>query len=179
LFPEQAPGLPANAIQALPELQRCPGIKPTYQSPAAFPMKTPRMPVPMTLIATLAMPVVLLIGSASASLGAATTSSASHDLYNPARTALVNAQLHLAESSRQEQDILERLKRMHTELDSSLALLANAGDLDPSMRDQIEDARRRLAALQDKPALCPMDSGSSLLVYDQLLDDLQALIAHY
>ena len=36
-----------------------------------------------------------------------------------------------------------------------------------------------IAALQDKPALCPMDSKSSLSVYSQLLNDLQALIDHY
>jgi septal ring factor EnvC (AmiA/AmiB activator) len=143
-------------------------------------MKTRRMPFPISFLAAVAMPVVLLIATASVPLGsAATTSSASHDLYNPARTALVNARKQLAESSRQERDILERIKRMHTDLDSSLALLANAGDLDPSMQDQIGDVRKRLAALQDRPSLCPMDSTSSLLVYDQLLDDLQALITHY
>ena len=112
-------------------------------------------------------------------LGATTVSSAGHDLYSPARTALLNAQRQVAESLGQEREILERLRQMHGALDSSLALLANAEELDPSMKSRIEDVRNRLAALQDKPALCPQDKNSSLDVYSQLLGDLQALIEHY
>jgi hypothetical protein len=135
--------------------------------------------VPIQIISALALPLALLVGTASIPLGATPTAPGGHDLYNPARTALVNAQKQLAESSRQEQDILGRVRQMHSELDSSLALLGNAAELDPVMREQIAAVRARLAALQDKPALCPMDNSSSLRVYSQLLDDLQALIDHY
>jgi len=103
----------------------------------------------------------------------------SHDIYNPARVALVNAQRQLAESSRQEQDILERIRQMHRELESSLALLSDAASKDPAMEESIGTVRARLAALKDRPGLCPMDNNSSLAEYDLLLKDLQALIEHY
>lgn len=103
----------------------------------------------------------------------------SHDIYNPARTDLVNAQRRLAESSQQQQDILERLERMHAELDNSLALLASAAQHDPSMANPIERVRKRLATLKEQPSLCPAGNSSVLEVYSQLLDELQGLIEHY
>jgi hypothetical protein len=104
---------------------------------------------------------------------------ATHDIYNPARTALVNAQRQLAESSRQQQEILDRLQRVYAELDSSLALMASAGELDPAMQAPIESIRTRLAALRERPSSCPMANTSSLDVYTQLLDELQGLIEQY
>ncbi|MCP5122906.1 MAG: hypothetical protein H6984_10605 [Pseudomonadales bacterium] len=143
-------------------------------------MQTRRVLLSLATIAALVLPVLTLLETSSMPLAAATTPSAvNHDIYNPARTALVNAQRQLAESSRQEQDILQRTKRMHEELDKSLALLANAGALDPAMKAQIDAVRVRLAALQDRPALCPMDRNSSLTVYEQLVADLQQLIEQY
>jgi septal ring factor EnvC (AmiA/AmiB activator) len=130
-------------------------------------MQTRRLWLPAACLATLALAVVL-VGEAS-----------SHDIYNPARTALVNAERQLSETAREEQDILERLQRMHGELDSALQLLASAEQLDPAMQAPIADVRERLAALQDKPSLCPQDSSSAVVTYQQLLGDVQALIEHY
>ncbi len=106
-------------------------------------------------------------------------SAQAHDIYNPARAALINAQRQLAESYRQQQDVLARTARMHKELQTSLALLTKAEQLDPANKATIEALRSRLAALEDRPTLCPMDSQSSLDVYSQLLDEMQTLIEQY
>jgi chromosome segregation ATPase len=101
------------------------------------------------------------------------------DIYNPARTALINAQRQLAESSQLEKDILERVQRMHTELTASLDLLASAQQHDPSMITQIEALRSQLVELQSNHRTCLDDGKASLQLYDKLLADLQALIDHY
>ena len=140
-------------------------------------MQKRRVSHPMT---TLALAALLLLAATGRPLLAETPPPvAKHDIYNPARTALVNAQRQLAESSRQQQDMLERLQRIHSELDNSLALLESAGQLDPSMRAPIEDLRTRLSALKDQTSLCPMGSGASVDSYSQLLNELQAMIEHY
>lgn len=102
-----------------------------------------------------------------------------HDLYNPARTALVNAQLQLAESSQQQREFLERAERMAKGIDNSLALLENAGQLDPSRKVAIDEVRQRLAALQQDASLCTLARSTTLDTYDQLLNDLQGLIERY
>lgn len=123
----------------------------------------------------LAAPVML--APAAADTGAA--AEAQRDLYNPARVALVNARRQVAESSSQEQEMLVSIKRMHAELDSSIALLADAQNIDPSIKTQLEAIRQRLSALGDSSSLCPMGSDSSLKTYDQILDELQGLIDQY
>ena len=104
---------------------------------------------------------------------------ATHDIYNPARTALVNAQRQVADSSRQQQEILERLRRVHTEINSSLELLKSAREQDPAMQASIETIGKRLRALQDQTSSCLMGNKSSLDAYTGLLDELQGLIEHY
>jgi predicted nuclease with TOPRIM domain len=123
---------------------------------------------------------LLLLALHGMPLGAETTSpSEPHDLYNPARTALVNAQLQLAESSQQQREFLERAERMIKGMDSSLALLENAGQLDPSMKASIDEVRERLVALRQEASLCSLNRGATLDSYNQLLDDLQRLIERY
>ena len=102
-----------------------------------------------------------------------------HDLYNPARTALVNAQLQLAESIQQQREFLERAERMVKGMDSSLAQLESAAQLDPSMRVSIDEVRERLAALRQEASLCSQENAATLDAYDQLLNDLQNLIERY
>ncbi len=141
-----------------------------------------RVPALKSALAPLALLAILVISISGLALAGTATPAApdaQHDIYNPARTALVNAQRQLAESSRQEKDILEAIERMRGELDASLALLSQAEQLDPSMQEPIAQLRARLAALQDRPSLCPEDSTSSLGVYSRLLDEMQGLIDHY
>jgi len=132
---------------------------------------------PITMLTLPAL--LLLVITGMPLLAEAPPPAKTHDIYNPARTALVNAQRQLAESSRQQQEILERMQRVYAELDSSLALLASAGKLDPAMEAPIESIRTRLATLREQPSDCPMVNSSSLDVYTQLLDELQGLIEHY
>lgn len=127
------------------------------------------------LVMWLAGPV--LLAPAEADTGAA--AEVRHDLYNPARVALVNARRQVAESSSQEQEMLVSIKRMHAELDSSIELLADAQNMDPSIKARLQAIRERLAALGDSSSLCPMGSDSSLQTYDQILDELQRLIDQY
>jgi chromosome segregation ATPase len=102
-----------------------------------------------------------------------------HDLYNPARTALVNARRQLAETFRQEEDILRQRQRVHEELDESLTLLANARQLDPAMAEPIEALRKRIAALEQDPCASRLDSETMKDLYDRLLADFETLIEHY
>ncbi len=102
-----------------------------------------------------------------------------HDLYNPARTALVNAQLQLAEASQQRREFQESAERMVKGIDNSLALLENASQLDPSRKAAIDEVRERLAALQREASLCTLARSTTLDTYNQLLNDLQGLIERY
>jgi len=102
-----------------------------------------------------------------------------HDLYNPARTALVNARQRLSESFSQEQDILEQVKRVHEELDESLRLLARAEEIDPNVKAQVDALRARLTALEDERTLSGMDEQELRDIYQALLRDFEELIQHY
>ena len=104
---------------------------------------------------------------------------ASHDMYNPARTALVNARRQLAETFRQEQDILVQRQRVHRELLESLKLLENAENLDPSMAEPIEDLKQRISTLERDPCASQFDDKSLKELYDELLADFETLIGHY
>ena len=103
----------------------------------------------------------------------------SHDIYNPARTALVNARRQLAETFRQEQDIQIQRERVHRELAESLKLLENAEQLDQAMRAPIDDLKQRIAALDQDPCGSRHEGKSLKELYDELLADFEALIAHY
>lgn len=107
------------------------------------------------------------------------TRTSDHDLYNPARTALINARAQLAETLSQEQDILEQMQRVHRELDASLTLLANARQIDPAMKVPINTLRARLSALEDDRAVAQMDTETLRGTYQRLLADFEALIQHY
>jgi chromosome segregation ATPase len=107
------------------------------------------------------------------------TRTSDHDLYNPARTALVNARAQLAETFSQEEDILEQMQRVHRELDESLTLLANARQIDPAMKAPIDALRARLSALEDDRAVAHMDTETLRGIYQRLLADFEALIQHY
>jgi hypothetical protein len=110
---------------------------------------------------------------------AVATHAPEHDLYNPARAALVNARRQLAETFRQEQDILEQRRRVHRELDASLKLLADAEQLDPSMSAPIEGLRERISVLESDPCATQFDGETLKELYDRLLADFEALIEHY
>jgi len=139
--------------------------------------------VPLCSIVVLIVSLCLVLVPASTSRVLAATGelapAAHHDIYNPSRTALVNAHRQLTESLAQEREILERIQRTRRELSASLALLAKAEELDPSVEKPIDDLRSHIVALQENPSLCPMDSASSLDLYGELLDTLQTLIDHY
>ena len=66
-------------------------------------------------------------------------------LYDPARVALINARRQLSESFSQEQEILEQVRRVHKELDASLALLASAEQSDPTIKAPIDALRAQIA----------------------------------
>lgn len=140
-------------------------------------MHTQRLLAPTS---ALALGVLLLTATTAIPLAAAGPSpAAAHDIYNPARIALVNAQRQVAEALRAEQELLERMQRLHGELDSSLEALARAERLDPAMAEPIATVRAALAELQANAALCPMGYRSSIAAYSDLLAELQTLIDHY
>lgn len=109
----------------------------------------------------------------------AETAAPAHDLYNPARTALVNARRQLAETFRQEQDILKQRQSVHRELDESLKLLATAEQIDPSMKAPIEALREQIAELERDPCASKYEGETLKELYDKLLAEFEALIEHY
>jgi septal ring factor EnvC (AmiA/AmiB activator) len=120
-----------------------------------------------------------LLGLAVTTFVLLDTLSERHDLYNPARTALVNARQYLSESFSQEQDVLEQLKRIHHELDESLRLLARAEEIDPTVKAQVDVLRARLTALEDQRTISGMDKQTLRDTDQTLLRDFEELIQHY
>ena len=106
-------------------------------------MQKPRLSLSLSLATLPALLLLVVMGMPL--LAETPPPAATHDIYNPAHTALVNAQRQLAESSRQQQEISERLQRMHAEIDSSLELLKSARELDPAMKASIETISNRLS----------------------------------
>ena len=102
-----------------------------------------------------------------------------HDIYNPARTAMVNAHKELAESLELEREIVDRIGRARQKIDASVALLASAGRYDPAMQPPIDRLQSQLTNVLNSASLCPGDTPSCLDLYRQMLDDLQTLIEQY
>ena len=102
-----------------------------------------------------------------------------HDIYNSARTAMVNAHKELAESLELEREIVDRIGRARQKIDASVALLASAGRYDPAVRPPIDRLQSQLATVLNSSSLCPGDTPSCLDRYRQMLDDLQTLIEQY
>ena len=66
---------------------------------------------------------------------------------DPARTALVDARLHVSLSFGHERELLSDADAAHQELEMALRLLAQARSDDPAIRTQIDALRARLANL--------------------------------
>ena len=102
-----------------------------------------------------------------------------HDLYNPARAALVNAQRQLALTYSSEMDMIEQKRRISQELDDSLKLLAEARHSDASMQAAIDALRAKISELRNAPRNTDMDGESLRELYSSLLTDFENLINHY
>jgi hypothetical protein len=71
------------------------------------------------------------------------------------------------------------VQRVHRELDASLTLLANARQIDPTMKAPIDALRAKLSALENNSSMDRMDSETLRKTYKHLLDEFEALIEHY
>lgn len=117
----------------------------------------------------------VLIADASQTDQAATE----HDLYNPTRAALVNAQRQLALTYSSEMDMIEQKRRISQELDNSLKLLAEARHSDVSMQADIDALRAKISDLRNAPRDTDLDGESLRDLYSRLLTDFEKLINHY
>lgn len=100
----------------------------------------------------------------------------SPDYYRPARTALVTAQKHLAESYGRETVLLEQLEAVHRESRAAVDELTRAADLDPRNRAEIQALARRLDELQDARRLDQRTPDELRAAYHDLSRRVTALI---
>lgn len=96
--------------------------------------------------------------------------------YDPARTALVNARLRFEESLGHEQALIAQLQMVHKELDSAIAQLGRAADLDPADRARIEDLRASLLSIEQTDGPEKLGSEELYQSYRELLAQMDALI---
>lgn len=106
-------------------------------------------------------------------------SATDHDLYNPTRAALVNAQRQLSLTYSSEMDMIEQKRRVSQELDDSLKLLAEARHSDASMQADIDALRAKISDLRNAPRDTDLDGESLRDLYSRLLADFEKLINHY
>ena len=95
--------------------------------------------------------------------------------YEPARGYLSEAAVHLSESFGDEKELLERLQRVHTNLESTIALLEKAEAVDHADQREIETLRVRLKSLEDTQRLLNMDPKELHRSYDALIGEIKAL----
>jgi len=98
------------------------------------------------------------------------------DLYDPARSALVEADLHISRAYGHERTLLQQLHEGRRELDTALTYLEHAAHVDPALRIQIEPLRNRLRTLQDDTARGRLSTGELHHSYQELLARVEALI---
>jgi predicted TPR repeat methyltransferase len=99
------------------------------------------------------------------------------DYYNPARTALVNARMRLEESLGHEHALIAQLQMAREELDSAIANLARAADLDPADRARIDALRSSIQSIEspDQPGEASPEKLHQ--AYGELLAEMEALIS--
>jgi septal ring factor EnvC (AmiA/AmiB activator) len=98
------------------------------------------------------------------------------DLYNQARVSLSRAESHLDRSYDDEEDLLSEVRAAHRELDTTIALLERAEEVDPAIKGRIEAIRVRLEALkkeQVNPSMTPQELHRT---YRKLLREVNDLL---
>ena len=98
------------------------------------------------------------------------------DLYNPVRSALVEAHLHLVRAYGHERELLQQLREGERELDMALEYLGRVEHLDPALQGQIEPLRARLRTLQDDAVLDQLTINALHRNYQEMYAQVQALI---
>lgn len=98
------------------------------------------------------------------------------NFYQPARTPLVAAQHHLAESYSHAAALLEQMQMVHRELDTAIVALANAERLDPADHQTIIRLRHSLKALEDPNTVARMNADELHQTYRELSSSIETLI---
>jgi hypothetical protein len=98
------------------------------------------------------------------------------DLYDPARSALVEADLHLVRSYNHQQELLQHFRDGRRELSKALTFLEQAAHAQPALQAQIEPLRIRLHRLEQDTASGRLGIQELHHSYQELLARIEALI---
>lgn len=99
------------------------------------------------------------------------------DFYAPGRAALVNARLRFEESLAHEQALIKQQRIAHEEMNLAISQLADAENLDPASRSQIEDIRTSFLAIEKATSMNETSPKNLQQQYRNLLDQIDALIS--
>ncbi len=98
------------------------------------------------------------------------------DYYEPVRSALVEARLHLNASYGRERDLLEQVRSVHRELEAAIQFMARAEQAEPADRKDLAALRERIRALEDFQKTEQMSTSELFRTYQALIEDLNTLI---
>ena len=98
------------------------------------------------------------------------------DYYEPARSALVEARLHLNASYDRERDLLKKVQSAHRELDAAIRFMERAEQEAPADKKELAALRGRVQALEDDQKTEQMSVSELHRRYQALFEDLDALI---
>jgi hypothetical protein len=93
----------------------------------------------------------------------------------PGRSILSKAELRLAESYNDEKILVDKLHKMHSNLDKVIQLLTQAEQLDQADKQIIETIRKRLQALENPDKLAATNPDSLHQAYKEMMDTLSQL----
>jgi septal ring factor EnvC (AmiA/AmiB activator) len=101
------------------------------------------------------------------------------DYYDPARAALVEANLHLNEAYNYEQDLLTQITNAHRELSTAIRYLQQAEDAEPKTKREIDALQARLTALEDREQTKSLTPADLHATYRALTEEIEALVHRY
>jgi len=98
------------------------------------------------------------------------------DYYEPVRSSLVEARLHLTASYDRERDLLRQVHSVHRELEAAIRFMEQAERAEPADRKELAALRERVQALEDVQKTEQMSASELFRTYQALIEELNALI---
>lgn len=98
------------------------------------------------------------------------------DYFEPVRSALVEARLHLTASYERERGLLEQVRSVHRELEAAIQFMERAERAEPADRKELAALRERVRALEDFQKTEKMSASELFHTYQALIEDLNSLI---
>lgn len=98
------------------------------------------------------------------------------DYYEPVRSSLVVARLHLKASYERERDLLKQVRSAHRELETAIRFIEQADHTEPADRKELAALRERVGALGNDQKTEQMTADELLQTYQALIEDIDTMI---